>query len=654
MITNLSRIKFFFFLILCVPLKITALDFPNPEPRPEIKKREYQDVFNQIKKQNWVMALALAKDYNNPSLSSYVKWLDITRPGSNHDFDYLIDFFKNHANWPKKKIIIEKIESSITKDHSSKKIIEWFNKMPPMTAKGNIDFFEFRMRENYNLDKAKEIKEIWIKQNLTGKQQRYFIKNYSKYWGNDDNWKRFSRLLSEGKNVSARKTLNRIFGDHRKLGEAQFALSRRSPNVSSLIKKVPQSLINNPVLIYERMRWRRKAKLESAVEFLYDPPDKIYNVRNWWINARVVIRRLINKKRYDDAYKILNNHKLPLTEESGREAEWLAGWVAFHHLKKPLNGLNHFKKLYNNSEDINVKSKAAFWISLANKSLKNKKEELKWLKISSKNKFSYYGQNASIKLGSMNFLKEKKSFIKPKDSENLLKVIDIIINSEQNTEKTLVFYQKLLDISESDSNRYYVLNEANKLKNKYILTLLSKKLRGPSVIFSYPLIENYIPAKFKNSFPTLALIHAISHQESNFRINAYSHAGARGVMQLMPFTARKVAKDLRIKYYKKQLTRNPQYNIILGTTYINQMLRRFKNSLPLSLAAYNAGPSRVRIWLKRYGDPRLGKISYINWIESIPLEETRYYVKKVLSNLRVYQKKYKIEIYEASLDNKKI
>ena len=96
------------------------------------------------------------------------------------------------------------------------------------------------------------------------------------------------------------------------------------------------------------------------------------------------------------------------------------------------------------------------------------------------------------------------------------------------------------------------------------------------VNFSYPLIENYIPAKFKNSFPTLALIHAISHQESNFRINAYSHAGARGVMQLMPFTARKVAKDLRIKYYKKQLTRNPQYNIILGTTYINQMLRRFK------------------------------------------------------------------------------
>ena len=145
----------------------------------------------------------------------------------------------------------------------------------------------------------------------------------------------------------------------------------------------------------------------------------------------------------------------------------------------------------------------------------------------------------------------------------------------------------------------------------------------------------------------MALIHAITHQESNFRINAYSSAGARGLMQLMPFTAKKVAKDLKIKYFKKALTKNPQYNIILGTTYINQMLEMFDNSLPMALAAYNAGPSRVKIWNKRYGDPRTGEISYINWIESIPISETRYYVKKVISNLRIYQKKFNVRIFRS-------
>ena len=117
-------------------------------------------------------------------------------------------------------------------------------------------------------------------------------------------------------------------------------------------------------------------------------------------------------------------------------------------------------------------------------------------------------------------------------------------------------------------------------------------------------------------------------------------------MQLMPFTAKKVAQDLKIKYFKNRLTTNPQYNILLGTTYINEMLVKFKNSLPLALAAYNAGPNRVKIWLKRYGDPRSGKISYVDWIESIPITETRFYVQKVLSNLRIYQKKYNLDLYK--------
>ena len=160
-------------------------------------------------------------------------------------------------------------------------------------------------------------------------------------------------------------------------------------------------------------------------------------------------------------------------------------------------------------------------------------------------------------------------------------------------------------------------------------------------------MTEYIPKKFKNSKATVALIHAIIHQESNFLVNAYSSAGARGLMQLMPFTAKKVARDLKIKYYKNKLTKNPQYNILLGTTYINEMLVKFNNALPLALAAYNAGPGRVKIWLNRYGDPRKKEISYENWIESIPISETRFYVQKVLSNLRMYQKRYNLNLYKS-------
>ena len=114
----------------------------------------------------------------------------------------------------------------------------------------------------------------------------------------------------------------------------------------------------------------------------------------------------------------------------------------------------------------------------------------------------------------------------------------------------------------------------------------------------------------------------------------------------MPFTAKTVAQSLNVKYYRRALTKNPQYNILLGTTYINSLIKKFDGSLPLALAGYNAGPRRVEIWIKRYGNPLKNQISIIDWIESIPIYETRNYVKKVISNYRVYKNLFDLEDYK--------
>ena len=646
MIRNFLRIKFFFFLVFFNSQTIFALNFPTPKARPEIKINSFQDVFDQIKKQNWTMALVLADDYNNKYLSSYIKWLDITRPGSNHSFEYLTNFFESHRYWPKKEIIIRKIEQSIHNKMSPKKIVNWFDQNSPITSKGKIEYLEAQIKIGKISNKQSRIKNIWISSNLNYKQQKYFIRKYSKYWNQDDNWKRFNRLLYEGKNVSARRVLNRIRGDKRKLGEARLGLSRRVGNVTELINNVPINLKNDPGLIYERMRWRRKAKLNSAADLLIPPPQNIENVRNWWINSRIIVRRLLNKKRYQKAYKIIENHMLPLTSQSGLEAEWLAGWISFYHLENHEKSILHFENVFNNSDN-NFRSKAAYWLGLAHIKKKSDSSTVrKWFEESSINKFSFYGQNAALKLNNFSLDKQNKELSEPKKFQDLLEVINIILTSDQKNKKSYPFFKQIFELSSEDSEKRFILEKAYKLQNKSIVGKISKKLKKPSIKYSYPEIIELIPKKFQDSKSTIALIHSIVHQESNFSIDAYSSAGARGLMQLMPFTAKKVAQDLKIKYYKKRLTQNPQYNILLGTTYINEMLVKFKNSLPLALAAYNAGPGRVKIWLKRYGDPRKGKISYVNWIESIPITETRFYVQKVLSNLRIYQKKYDLNLYE--------
>jgi soluble lytic murein transglycosylase len=137
--------------------------------------------------------------------------------------------------------------------------------------------------------------------------------------------------------------------------------------------------------------------------------------------------------------------------------------------------------------------------------------------------------------------------------------------------------------------------------------------------------------------PEQALLHAIVRQESNFDTAAISHAGARGLMQVMPGTAREVAKRLRVRYSPKKLTRDSGYNVRLGQAYLEQMINRFDGSYILAIVSYNAGPSAARRWVRQNGDPREPGVDVIDWVESIPYRETRNYVQRVIENLQVYR-----------------
>jgi soluble lytic murein transglycosylase len=133
------------------------------------------------------------------------------------------------------------------------------------------------------------------------------------------------------------------------------------------------------------------------------------------------------------------------------------------------------------------------------------------------------------------------------------------------------------------------------------------------------------------------LVLAMTRQESAFDVDAVSPAGARGLMQLMPTTAKEVAKQLALPYQPEKLTRDPSYNLTLGRAYLDGLLESFGGSYVLSVAAYNAGPARVRGWIREFGDPRSPDIDVVDWVESIPINETRNYVQRVLENLQVYR-----------------
>jgi len=137
--------------------------------------------------------------------------------------------------------------------------------------------------------------------------------------------------------------------------------------------------------------------------------------------------------------------------------------------------------------------------------------------------------------------------------------------------------------------------------------------------------------------PFQHLILAIIRQESEFDSRANSYVGAKGLMQIMPGTAKLVAKNLKTTYSKNLLTTDPTYNIKLGTYYFNSLLDDYDGVYPFAIGAYNAGPNRIKRWIKRYGDPNRGEIDFVNWIELIRFKETRNYVQRVIENINVYK-----------------
>ena len=166
--------------------------------------------------------------------------------------------------------------------------------------------------------------------------------------------------------------------------------------------------------------------------------------------------------------------------------------------------------------------------------------------------------------------------------------------------------------------------------------------------FNYPIINT--PKEINNKImPQSEVILAIIRQESEFDAKANSWAGARGMMQLMKYTAKIVAKQAKLPYSITNLTADPEYNIKLGSYYFNSLIEDYNGVYPFAIAAYNAGPNRVKTWRRVNGDPSKGKLSYVNWIELIRFKETRNYVQRVLENINVY--KYMLSKEPVKIDN---
>jgi soluble lytic murein transglycosylase len=363
----------------------------------------------------------------------------------------------------------------------------------------------------------------------------------------------------------------------------------------------------------------------------------------WWDFRRSEIRRALSEDHPKTAYAIAKAHG-PLEGENGSEAEFLAGWIALRFLKDTHRAIPHFEA----SRAIGfarTEGRADYWLGRAKLELGQQREAQANLTQASNRFFTFYGALAREvlhKTAACEFRappNPSKETIAAFVSEDAFKAV--IIAKQLGLETILITY--VLDLARqiNDPEQMTLVMElAGRTVPVHVAVHAAKiaLLRGFAAdAYAYPTLLPKFGEAGNNAKLELALLNALTRQESEFHTGTISRAGARGLMQLMPETARHVAAAIKMKYEMGRLISDPSYNVTLGSVFLAQLLSGYDGSYVLSLAAYNAGPGRVSGWIKDFGDPRDKSVDPVDWVERIPFAETRNYVQRILESVQLYR-----------------
>jgi len=602
----------------------------------------------EMQRSRWTSSLKIAKKAKDKSIYNFIKWRYLLTTGNQASFyDYKV-FIDRNNQYPRIDRLRYLAEHKLsTSKVSPKKIINWFAGEDPLSGYGQMILGESYILIGEKSRGTNLIKKGWITASISKNELKFFRKKFKKYLNADDYIKRADYLAWNNKYWDLRRLTRYLPKDYELLYTARHILMSKGYGVDQAIKNVPEKFKNDAGLNYDRLKWRRKkGRVDSSVEILMKiRNDKDYLVmpEKWWKEREIISRKLIYKKKYEIAYKITSEHGMTAGAEFA-EAEWMSGWIALSFLKDPLIAKDHFHNFYKNVSYPISTSRGAFWLGRTYEKLGNKEQSLKWYQEASRYLTTYYGQLAFLKLN------PNGKFTLNNDMEVDNKYRYIFYNKE------LVKIIYLLDELKKDKYTKYILrhlaNDNIKRGSEILAAELATSIERYDFAIQVSKIASY-QKRFHNQFnypiistpktingrkiPESAFILSIIRQESEFDLSASSHAGAKGLMQLMPYTAKLVAKQSKLPYSKSRLTTDPEYNINLGSHYIAGLILQYDGAYPFATAAYNAGPNRVKYWKKINKNPQKNQIDYVDWVELIKFRETRNYVQRVLENYNVYR-----------------
>lgn len=571
----------------------------------------------------------------------------------------IVEFIEKHPDWPLQPALERRVEAALRGRISDARMLAWFARRPPTTPIGCIRHIDLLRKRGDRAAATREIARCWLGLPVGTAGEKKFFRRYGRKISHADRAARVRMHLDRGRYRNAYRLIMffKLSASYKIPLRVRIDLQRRPrpwtvPKLLKRIPKVPATSRSEPGFHLDLVRWnRRRGKLEAASAGLETAPEPgKATAGRWWLERTVTVRELLKERQHPRAYAVAASHR----HTSGYRfagAEHLAGWIALRKQGRSEAALKHFRRIHAGSRRHDRRAMAAWWVGETWRDNLRPDEAETWYRKAAPAVFGLHGQLSRMRLKAQELVLPPDTTISAKmraDFERepavrLTRIYDR--NRARSQSRALLRY--LLRRSarrsaapsgkemEHAGRRLALIAELAAELGERHLAVRAARLALPLGFvrsrLAYPVIA--LPKRLKVE-PALVL--AVIRQESEFNRHARSRANARGLMQLLPSTARFAARRARLKWSRRRLSRDPAYNIRLGSTYLAYLLDRFEGSYLLAAAAYNAGPTRVARWIAHYGHPDRDT-DPVDWIESIPFGETRNFVRRVLANVAVYR-----------------
>lgn len=600
----------------------------------------FEQALRAASRRQWSSARQTAGRSSNPLIAQIIEWAYLRAAGPHVGFVERTAFLEDHPDWPARQEIQRYAEATIDGDVAPATLVRWFDANPPLTTDGKVAYARSLRLQGKITEAAAVARDVWRTGSFSRSDENSFLRDFNGILSAEDHRARVDYILYQEQTSAASRLLSRLDDGYAKVARARIALITSAGGVDNTIAAVPTELRNDAGLIFDRIRWRRaRGNDDDARALIPEFPLNSPRPDMWWRQRNVLARDALSKGFVTEAYRIARYHGAT-DAFSVSEAEWLAGWIALRFLKDGEAALPHFEKVYDTVQMPISLSKGAYWTGRTAEFLGRPDIAKEWYERAAAYITTFYGQLAfsRMKDGPAAQIPEdpeptpadRDAFEKRQLTHALRVLLEVDAKSYQRA-----FALALADSSGLAADRHMVAELVNRYGRPDLGVWIARQSARDKFVlleYGYPL-----PAFGFQAAPEQAFVLGIARQESNFDPAAMSPVGARGLMQLMPATARAVARSKRLRYDRNRLTSDPTYNIQLGSAYLDSMVRTFDGSYIMAAAAYNAGPSRPRAWARQFGDPRDASVDPIDWIEQIPFSETRSYVQRIMENVMIYR-----------------